>query len=103
MDTQILKQLKAYHQGAGKSIHSAELERQYDIGGSTIRDLIRLLRRRGEPIGNCSLGYYYCQTRAELEGLIGNLHNRAMSMLTTVSKLEKNREKNGFSQLEMFR
>ena len=103
MENEILKILKEYHQGAGKSIYSGQLERRYDINGSTLRTMIRSLRRKGEPIGSCSLGYYYCATRRELEGLIEDLKGRSMSMLKTVSSLERNREKAGFQQMDLFK
>ena len=102
MENQILNQIKTYHQGAGKAIYSGHLERRYNIHGTMLRTMIRNLRRKGEPIGSCSLGYYYCETRNELEGLIKDLKGRALSMLKTVSNLEENREKTGFKQAMMF-
>ena len=98
----ILDSLKLYHKGERSPIYSAEFERRFGIPGTKVRDIIRDLRRDGYPIGNCSKGYYYCQSRKELDALIDDLKGRALSMLKTVSMLEKNREKPGYRQLSLF-
>lgn len=96
---EILRQIKEYHRGAYSPIYSSELERRWGLSGPTLRGIIRELRRSGEPIGNCDKGYYYCTNRIELDSLIRDLRGRALSMLETVSSLEKNREKPGYQQM----
>ena len=95
----ILREIKIYHKGKDKAILSAALERRYMMAGAAVRDCIRALRRSGNPVGSCDKGYFYCANKNELEELVANLKGRALSMLKTVSQLEKNREKPEFRQM----
>ncbi len=71
-------------------ILSSNLEFLYGINGCEVRDIIRELRREGEPIANSKHGYYYAKEFSEIEPTISDLENRALSMLETVKKLKLN-------------
>lgn len=84
-----------------KPIHSSKLEREFSLNGSTLRDVIRKLRRRGFPIANHSIvngkelnGYFLAKTTAEVMPTLDNLKGRVMSMLKTIKEMEEGCFKN---------
>lgn len=87
--------------GKDNKIYSAELEREFNVSGTEIRDIVRELRREGFPIigGNG----YYC-SHEDIDILWQDLESRAMSMLQTVKEskekyLSKYKEK---KQIKLF-
>lgn len=67
-------------------ILSSQLENEFQIAGSQVRDIIHLLRRQGLPIANAggqSEGYFYADNYGELEPTLIDLKSREDSMRTT--------------------
>ena len=63
------------HVGKENAIHSRVFEQRYDISGRTLRDMISSLRRiEGYPICSCSKGYFYPETKAELDDTVRRMH-----------------------------
>jgi len=72
-----------------KPIVSKELERKFDISGSEIRDTIRDLRRKGEPIVGSHSGYYLATGTADIKELVADLESRISSMRETITAIKK--------------
>lgn len=54
-----------------------------------IRSVIKQLREEGQPIADCSSGYYMADSTAALQPTIDKFHHRAMSSLRTEAALKK--------------
>jgi len=71
-----------------KPIVSKDLERCFDIDGSEVRDIVRVLRRKGEPIVGSHSGYYLATGSTEIQELIADLVSRISSMSETVKAIK---------------
>lgn len=69
-------------------IKSSQLEREFNLNGSHIRDCVREWRREGKPIASDSTGYFYAKDQRELEHTIAILKSKALSQLETVKAME---------------
>jgi len=87
-------------------IFSGSLETEFGLMGTQVRDIIRQLRREGYEICSNEKGYWMAQTSEEVDDIIKNLKSRSLSMLETITSLQrrsyqmKYRENN---QEEMFK
>lgn len=70
-------------------IYSYQLEKEFDLQGTQVRDIIRDLRRDGEWIRPTSKGYHWAITDDEKEDLINHLDGKGMSMVNTANCLRK--------------
>lgn len=68
--------LQKYHTGEANSISSRQLEHIYGISGSTVREVVNRLRAHGVPICSYAFGYYYAETKEELDRTIRQLRSR---------------------------
>ncbi len=67
-------------------ILSKSLEEEFSISGEKVREIIRILRREGQPIANsggASEGYHYADTYDQLEPTILDLKSREDSLRVT--------------------
>ena len=71
-----------------KPIVSKDLERCFDISGSEVRDIVRVLRRKGEPIVGSNTGYFLASGTGEIQELIADLVSRISSMSETVKAIK---------------
>lgn len=71
-------------------IKSKELEEEFNISSSQVRDVVRSLREKGVPITSGAEGYWFARNIEELKPTLNHLKERALSLLRTISKLEKN-------------
>lgn len=88
-DTNLIK-AKLYllqHSGYKKS---KELGEELGVSGSIIRDVVREMREQGVPIISDANGYSYAKDIDELMPTLKHLKSRALSMLHTIKKLERN-------------
>ena len=85
----LLQYLSFGHCGQQNPVTSKELERLFGITGSTVRQLVNMLRCDGNPICSDSTGYYYAETELELKHSIGHLHSRAMNIIKARNGLIK--------------
>ena len=76
----ISEYLIAFHTGKENAIPSCELESVFSIGGRSLRRIINFLRQEGVPICSDATGYYYADSRHEINqtvkrlgGLIDNI------------------------------
>lgn len=76
LDETIAKHLEDYHCGEGRSVSSRELERAFDIRGPDLRRIINRLRGDGIPICSFDYGYYFAETKEELERTVRQLRSR---------------------------
>ncbi len=83
----ILSSIKLH--GKDNRIYSYQLESQYNLTGAELRNIIKELRRSGEPIANSKEGYYYARDINELKETLEDLRGRALSMINTASLMEK--------------
>ena len=81
-------------------IYSNELEKQFNVSGTIIRDHVRKLRRSGIPITNDD-GYGFAKNIEEIMPTINDMKNRATSQLYTIYALYRNFVKPN-SQEELF-
>ncbi len=73
--------LKKHHTGAGRAVHSRELEQLFSIDGRALRRCISALRQEGRPICSDSSGYYYAEKQADINRTVARLNK----LLTRVS------------------
>lgn len=85
----LLHYLSSGHCGQENAVTSKELERLFQIKGSSVRQLVNMLRCEGNPICSDSTGYYYAETEFELKHSIGHLHSRAMNIMKARNGLIK--------------
>ena len=83
-------------------ILSRQLEEEFQINGVKVREIVRLLRREGQPIassGGDSEGYYYADTYGDIEPTLNNLKARETDLrFTRIQMLKKfNMEESLFS------
>jgi|GEM_PF-6202300 len=71
-------------------IKSKELEAEYGVSSSEIRDIVREMRELGYPITSSGDGYGYAKSYEEIKPTLLHLKSRALSMLSTIKKLENN-------------
>jgi hypothetical protein len=95
----ILSSIKLH--GKDNPIYSVQLEQHYNLRGAEVRNIIRDLRRSGEPIANSKDGYYYARDINELKETLEDLRGRATSMLNTASLMEKRFNNN--KELSLFK
>lgn len=74
-------------------ILSKSLEEEFSITGDKVREIIRILRREGQPIANCggaSEGYHYADTYDQLEPTLMDLKSREESLrITRLAMMKK--------------
>lgn len=87
------------HQG---KVKSEALEEQLGVSGTEIRSVVQELRRQGVPITSDAYGYGFAKEIDEIRPTLNHLKTRAISLLTTISKLERNFVK-PVSQDDLFR
>lgn len=85
--------------GKSNPVMSTAIEQTFGVTGSTIRSVVRSLRRSGEPIVSFDKGYYFDNSHEGVRRISSNLRGRALSMLRTASDLEK---KYGIEQETVF-
>lgn len=68
--------LKKYYRGAANKISSRRLEAVFNVPGSEIRRMVNSLRCKEAPICSDAEGYYWAETKQELEGTIFQLTSR---------------------------
>ncbi len=66
--------LKKHHTGAGRAVHSKELEQLFAIDGRSLRRCISALRQDGQPICSDSSGYYYAEKQADINHTVARLN-----------------------------
>jgi len=66
--------LKKHHTGAGRAVHSRELEQLFSIDGRSLRRCISELRQEGKPICSDSTGYYYAEKQDDINHTIARLN-----------------------------
>ncbi|NCD08516.1 MAG: hypothetical protein EOL98_03655 [Negativicutes bacterium] len=89
---EFLEYLSKGHCGQENAVTSKELERLFHIKGSTVRQLVNLLRCESNPICSDATGYYYAETELELKHSIGHLHSRAMNIIKARNGLIQSQE-----------
>ena len=87
-----LEHLSAGHCGQENAVTSKKIERIFNIKGSTVRQLVNMLRCEGQPICSDSTGYYFAETELELKHSIGHLHSRAMNIIKARNGLMKSQD-----------
>lgn len=70
-------------------IKSKEIEQTYGISGVTVREIVHDARLAGHAIGSGGDGYFKCQSFAEWEPTRNHLHGRAVSILSTLKKVDE--------------
>lgn len=75
MDKQkaILENLKQYHTGRERAVHSKDLERLFLIDRRGLQRKISNLRKAGYPICSGGSGYYYAQDQYEINTMVCKL------------------------------
>jgi len=77
--------------GINNPVKSKKIEAYFNLKGSEIRQLIKLLRREGHPIASCAKGYFYALTVDELMPTINHMRLRRDSISNTVRSLMNNK------------
>ena len=81
-------------------VKNNQICKDYKLSGVELRDIVREARRKGIPIGSDPRGYYICKEKSELLHTLNHLKSRSLSMLQTISYMEK--IFNETYQLDMF-
>lgn len=71
----ILDYLREYHVGKTNAIHCKELERIFKLDDRAVRRKISMLRQEGYPICSGDMGYYYAESRKEINSTIHRLND----------------------------
>lgn len=80
MNAKILCRLQQGHAGHWRATPSKQLERDLKITGRQLRQVISDLRYMGHPICSGDEGYFFAQTREELEATIRQLNSRIVKI-----------------------
>ncbi len=70
------KYMQTEHRGKANAVFSKELERLFHCNGREIRSIVNALRTKGVPICSCGRGYYYAESRSDIEETIAHLDGR---------------------------
>lgn len=87
MKTEILTKIRLHKKE--NPIYSAQLEKEFDVSGIHLREIIHELRLEGHPIGSGSNGYFYATDKTELKDTIDNLLGREIKIREVRLALEK--------------
>lgn len=68
---------------------SKDLELQFNLKGSDIRQMVQYLRRGRRPIGSSSKGYFWATERSQLSETFQHLNNRKQSLETTLNRMKE--------------
>jgi len=90
--TEIGLYLKEHHTGSGRSIHSRELQRLFQIDGRNLRRKINRLRQEGVPICSDNTGYYYAETQKEINDTVFRLNELSTKITRAKDGLISNQE-----------
>ena len=100
---EVLKKQAAGTAITGKDIcHLARAERKTDIEGPDVRAMVNYLRRREEPVGSVSDGYFYATQRQELDSTILHLKERMAGIGSALRGLEMAKAKIIKGQQDLF-
>ena len=77
----ILEYIRKFHKGRDRAVFSRELQFIFQLDGRSIRRKISALRQEGFPICSDETGYYYAESKKDVDNTI----NRMGSMLLSVS------------------
>lgn len=81
-------EMKIYIHTKQNPILSSEIEKELDLPGIVVRDIIRELRRESKPIASCDKGYFWAKNFEELKDTIDDLERREISLRRTRHALE---------------
>jgi len=70
-------------------IFSRDIEISLGLAGPAVRDIVRELRRAGEPIVASDKGYYFASTAEEVDKIVADLQQRIESMGKTVAAIKR--------------
>jgi hypothetical protein len=70
-------------------IFSHDIEISLGLAGPAVRDIVRELRRAGEPIVASDKGYYFASTAEEVDKIVADLQQRIESMGKTVAAIKR--------------
>ena len=83
----IARTLATDHRGCDNTISSADLAERTPVGASTVRDLIKEVRREYRlPIGNAN-GYFVIETREEFVRQVQRQERQAETSLQTAREI----------------
>jgi biotin operon repressor len=87
--------LKAFCKGKKNAIHAIDLAKRLDkTSGETMRKYINELRKEGIPICSIKEGFYYAESKREIEDTIAHLESRALDMMTCAEALRNTLKSN---------
>ena len=72
----------------GASIHSRQLEEEYQIAGNEVRKIMATLERAGHLIFRSNDGYRLAKSMSEYEESVEYYKKRAISIFTTIRRNE---------------
>lgn len=70
-------------------VKSEDIEKRFFITGPDVREIIRDLRRSGEPIVATGKGYYMAQAKEDVDVIVNDFTKRITSMGKTLRELER--------------
>ena len=70
-------------------VKSEDIEKRFLISGPDVREIIRDLRRSGEPIVATQKGYYVAKDKEDVDVIVNDLTKRIASMGKTLRELER--------------
>ncbi len=76
----LLAYLQANHAGAKNAVPSAVIERIFCLPGASVRQLVNKLRCEGRPVCSDANGYFYAQSRDEIDGTVSQLLSRTRNI-----------------------
>ena len=74
-------------------VKSKRIEQVLGLRGVEVRGIVNYLRKRGHPIGSSSKGYWYAQSKIELEDTINHLKQRRTAIDCVIRGLENSTHK----------
>lgn len=77
------------HRGRNNPILSRDIEARLEISGPLVREMVRVLRRAGEPIVAGEKGYFMAKNVGEVDLIVKDLQSRINSMAGTLSAIKR--------------
>jgi hypothetical protein len=72
----LLAYLQNNHTGSKNAVPSAVIEYIFCLPGSSVRQMVNRLRCEGRPVCSDANGYFYAQSRDEIDGTVSQLLSR---------------------------
>lgn len=91
-EADIVEYLKEYHNTESNAIKGRSLCELFNLHSKQVRNIVSVLRQKGEPICSSNYGYWYSTNSEDLDRTIKRLAEQVKNMSFAIEGLYKAKE-----------